>query len=454
MNTLLLFQILVFAFTFWLGLYLIARDRTRPVLVFTGAGLLAYAAVLFLDSLIPYTSNLALLEALQWPLRFAPALLWYNAAAHLLPEDARALVTPWIRLNPFIVLAVLYGLSLIFTVKRGDALYWIAAILVILRLLLALSFIWHTFRTGQPQTPLRILLLITLFFTLSAGALMLPFDILPQDWVLFLLGVDMIALGVCIGFLDAFDQGETFLPDFLRSFTISALSALIFGGHMLLAVSGTSVPTLPIVVLFFTMVAAAILVVSQFIQTLTDRLVFARFEQLRQSRAELRAVSDALPRLNESLDLRTVGEDEFARLTRRALSSLGNPGKLAASPLTRLPIIESRLAARGQQENSLERAAELKALLSESITRLKPRDKGDIGTSDEWRYYNALYVPYVLGIKPYARDGLNGHEASNIQPVVEWFRAAVPERTLHNWQNAAARVIAQDLREQSGSTWQ
>jgi hypothetical protein len=30
--------------------------------------------------------------------------------------------------------------------------------------------------------------------------------------------------------------------------------------------------------------------------------------------------------------------------------------------------------------------------------------------------------------------------------ALDWFRASVPERTLHNWQNAAARLVAQDLR--------
>jgi hypothetical protein len=32
--------------------------------------------------------------------------------------------------------------------------------------------------------------------------------------------------------------------------------------------------------------------------------------------------------------------------------------------------------------------------------------------------------------------------------ALEWLQISVPERTLHNWQNAAARLIAQDLREQ------
>ena len=31
--------------------------------------------------------------------------------------------------------------------------------------------------------------------------------------------------------------------------------------------------------------------------------------------------------------------------------------------------------------------------------------------------------------------------------VQRWFQANVPERTLYNWQNAAAKLVAQDLRE-------
>ena len=37
------------------------------------------------------------------------------------------------------------------------------------------------------------------------------------------------------------------------------------------------------------------------------------------------------------------------------------------------------------------------------------------------------------------------------QKALEWFQTAVPERTLHNWQNAATKLVAQDLREQGES---
>jgi hypothetical protein len=170
-----------------------------------------------------------------------------------------------------------------------------------------------------------------------------------------------------------------------------------------------------------------------------------------QARAELRAAADALPRLNPSLDVLKLDEDEFARLTRRAISHMSDLPRLAASPLTQLPIIESRLIERGAQVNTLERAAELKSLLTECILRLKPEGvaslKGEFGTTGEWRHYNALYFPYVVGLRPYSQnhhaDGLSDTE----RMALAWFRAEVPERTLHNWQNAAAKLIAQQLME-------
>ena len=71
---------------------------------------------------------------------------------------------------------------------------------------------------------------------------------------------------------------------------------------------------------------------------------------------------------------------------------------------------------------------------------------GDFGTSDEWRHYNALYFPYVAGLKPYSSRATHDHLDADARAALDWFRTAVPERTLHNWQNAAAKLIAQDLR--------
>jgi hypothetical protein len=90
---------------------------------------------------------------------------------------------------------------------------------------------------------------------------------------------------------------------------------------------------------------------------------------------------------------------------------------------------------------------ELKALLTESILRLKPRNGDQFGTSAEWRYYNALYFPYIIGLKPYSRRTQHSHLDPVAKQALEWFRTQVPERTLHNWQTAATKLVAQDLRQ-------
>ena len=166
---------------------------------------------------------------------------------------------------------------------------------------------------------------------------------------------------------------------------------------------------------------------------------------LRADRATLRRTEAALP-LRSVNPLSDVDDESFARLTRRALGHYGDLSKLVASPLTALPSIDERLAARGAPNQPLERANELKALLADRIAALKPRDGGDFGTTEQWRHYNALYFPYVVGVRAYAQNAT----AAGLDPVArqawQWFVTEVPQRSLHNWQNAAARLIAADLR--------
>src|SRR5690606_39598082 len=113
---------------------------------------------------------------------------------------------------------------------------------------------------------------------------------------------------------------------------------------------------------------------------------------LRADRAALRQTEAALPRRSDH-PLDSLDDEMFARLTRRALGHYKDLSKLMASPLTALPEIDERLAARGAPDQPLERANELKALLAERIAALKPRGGGDFGTTEEWRYYNSLYFP-------------------------------------------------------------
>jgi hypothetical protein len=258
---------------------------------------------------------------------------------------------------------------------------------------------------------------------------------------------DVLALGVAVALCSAFDTGEALRRDMLRSLLAATAVAAVFGGQVALAMlAGPGATTTLVALLIGTVVAAvAVQVLAGPAHGLLDRLVFAGTPELTRQRARLREAADALPRRDDAAMPGALGHEDFVRLTRRALSGYGDLTRLTASPLANLPLIGERLAARGEPDQPLERAAELKALLLESICRLKPRE-GDFGTTEEWRYYNALYFPYVLGLRPYRRTV----DRRALDPVsrqaYDWFATRVPERTLHNWQNAAARLVAADLR--------
>ena len=466
-------EVWVYGLALWLGLYLVSRDPGKPRLLFTGLGLVAYGLSLATDLLAAYAPNQALAVALvrlHWPLLFLPALAWFGAMVYLLPE-AVLLRLLWLErwgwglltaAGLFYLFSAGTDLVFDFTIfpPRPGPAYLLFAGIILLPMLLAVLVAAHLWPAGQPR-PLGLLLAAGLFFALGASLLLFPLDWLPRNWLLLAIGLDMGVLGLVIALLDALEEGETLLPDFFRSFDSVLTAALLFGGLVGLTMALATGVTFAMLGLLLATLAAAIAsqTFSETIQVAVDSLAFATFPRLKQARADLRAAASALPRLDESSRPEELSDAQFVNLTRRALSHMGNLPRLAASPLTRLALIDRRLARRGARDETLERAAELKALLVESITRLKPRSQDDFGASEEWRHYNALYFPYVAGLKPYSRrtehDGLDPAAAE----ALAWFQTYVPERTLYNWQAAAARLVALDLKERNdipapGSNWQ
>jgi hypothetical protein len=128
------------------------------------------------------------------------------------------------------------------------------------------------------------------------------------------------------------------------------------------------------------------------------------------------------------------------------LAQVGDLPRLATSPLLHLPQVTAYLAEVGGNDDVIERAVQLRRLLTEHIARLKPPGGAAMGTGHDWRHYNALYYPYVVGLKPYnTRLDLETLTPEQ-QTVLAWFQAQVPERTLYNWQSAAAKLVAHNLR--------
>jgi hypothetical protein len=459
--------VIAFGVAWWLGLYLIARDPRKPVLRRAGAGLLAYAGALACAALRTVDESEAA-AAIQGLLSCLPALAWTGVVIRLLPEEwawRARLDRAWL-----FGLVPLVAVALGAIVEAGDApalagvgtaagpARAVIAVLVLAPLALTVGL-------AATQARRRIgggvLAVITLQFGLGVAALLFPLGWLSDGLLIAGIGVDLILLGLAVALFDAFAEGESLRADMARSLLTSAAVAALFGSQVGLAIAvGEPTPALAALLLGTVAAAVTVQVLGSPLAGALDRAAFAGDPQLQRTRAELRDVADALPKRAAPSPLDDLDDDEFARVTRRALAQYGDLGKLVNSPLTALPAVDARLAARGAADQPLERATELKALLFESIQRLKPRD-GDFGTSDEWRFYNALHFSYVVGIRPYGRRAHHAGLDGDSRRAFDWFAQQVPERTLYNWQTAAAKLVATDLRSRSseetaetGSSWQ
>lgn len=395
--------IFLFGLLFWLGCYLIVRNPRSWLLWLTGLALLSLAGAAALSLLNPFAFTARLALQLRRGTQF------------------------------LILLSAFWGLVAMIPLAPGYQMW--------------------TRRLQTQKLPLTMAWAGLVGFAIGCGWLVLSGASVPTLAQLGLMGSALLLWGTAVAIIIAADQGEAWLPHFFRSFDYSFFTALLFGGQVGLITGTTGGPTFPLLLLLVGMVVTAVLVqvLADPVQTALDQVAFWGQPLIRRRRSDLRAESGAVQLLDHSLDLRHMDETEFTGHTRRALSHMGDLPKLAANPLTRLPLVEERLGANGRADSTLLRASALKLILTESIERLKPTHDGDFGTTDAWRFYNALYFPYVKGVRPYSRrsfQSANGDEPIT-REALEWFRTQVPERTLYNWQNAAAQLVARDLRERS-----
>ncbi|MBV8928775.1 MAG: hypothetical protein JO152_06605 [Mycobacteriaceae bacterium] len=435
----------VFTLSWWLGLYLLARDPRKPILVLAAVGLTSFAAVVALDS-VRLVSGSAVLSSIEIYLVAVPGVAWFA----VLVELSRPCESWRSRVGELLAVGLVGALTLAGAVIAGSVDgplrlgHWVMFATISLSTLAAMAFaVWQV---GQPKRVAGVIVVATLFFSLGNAILIIPLGLVPSWLALASTGIDVALLGLAVALWDAFDEGHALRADMMRSFAATAVVATLFGGQALIGLAVAGRLTALTVLLFTSLaVAVAVHVYSDPLAGMLDRLAFWKSPTLRADRAVLRHTEAALP-LRSASPLDDLDDDTFARLTRRALGHYADLSKLVASPLTALPIIDERLAARGAPDQPLERANELKALLAERIAALKPRDGGEFGTTDEWRHYNALHFPYVVGVRAYAQNAT----AAGLDPVArrawQWFVTEVPQRSLHNWQNAAARVIAADLR--------
>lgn len=441
----------VFTLSGWLGLYLLARDPRKPVLLLASIGLCGFASVVALDAVRNTSAAHArLLSQLEVYLVAVPSVAWFA----VLLELARPSDTARGRTRELLLVGGVASLTLVAAAVAGNVDgplrpgHWLMFGVISVSTLAAMAV-----KLLGPARPARItgaVVIATLFFALANAILIIPLGLVPSWLALASTGFDVLLLGGAVALWDAFDEGQALRADMLRSFAGCSAVAVLFGGQALIGLAVTrneQDAQTALTVLLFTSLAISITVqvLADPLAGILDKLAFSRSPELRADRAVLRDTGAALPLRSED-PLVDVDDDTFVRLTRRALGHYGDLTKLVASPLTALPVIDARLAARGAPDHPVERANELKSVLADGIGRLKPRDGGDFGTTEEWRYYNSLYFPYVVGVRAYAQNATAAGLDPTARQAWQWLVTEVPQRSLHNWQNSAARLIAADLR--------
>ena len=445
----------VFTLSGWLGLYLLARDPRKPVLALAAIGLCGFALVVALDAVRTVdVAHARLLSQLEIYLAAIPSVAWFAVLVELSrPCESWRARTRELLLVAGVAALTLFGAMMAGSVDgplRTGHLLMFAVISVSTLGAMVVAVLRPAQLTPVGRRGLGIVVVATLFFALANAILIIPLGLVPSWLALASTGFDVLALGVAVALWDAFDEGQALRADMLRSFAGCSAVAVLFGGQALIGLAVTRnepIAQTALTVLLFTSLAVSITVqvLADPLAGVLDRLAFRRSPELRADRAALRHTGAALA-LRSDNPLSDVDDDTFARLTRRALGHYGDLSKLVASPLTELPVIDERLAARGAPDHPLERANELKAVLADGIGRLKPRDAGDFGTTEQWRYYNSLYFPYVVGVRAYAQNATAAGLDPTARQAWQWLVTEVPQRSLHNWQNAAARLIAADLR--------
>ncbi|WP_246120528.1 hypothetical protein [Cohnella terricola] len=453
-------QLSYFGLVFWFGLYMINRDVRNVRLWLAGLGLIVCSIGIGAVILLPHSQEH---QTMAMPISkvrdicsYLPLVLWQGAilSAAAGKENKRsALWLLWKHGLTGLTLCSMIWLAFVESPIVYGVSYKVA---VCMFFILSAVFSIGGAVSNEIKRPLPFYVFIysplLVFSCMMALNLLFPGDAWNKG-TLMANGAGMLLFGAYTMIKEIRDQGESWLPDLFRSLDYSVFFTLIFSGQVALVIllgtgTGFDFTTLSTLMVSI-MVSIAFQVFVYPIRALLDNIALMMFPKLRTERSKLRLVESVQVRIDEYANPEEMDDEELYRHIRRATSNLGNLERLASSPLAQLKLIDERIRKRGAADGVVERANELKSLLIESILQLKPRRDEQFGTTDEWKFYNALYFPYVVGIKPYSvRYSDNQLDVSSIE-ALKWFRTCVPERTCYNWQNAGARLIATSLREKN-----
>ena len=416
----------VFALACWLASYLIGRDPRRRLLWRAAAALVAYAVGVAAWTVAPA-------GVLAEVFLCVPALLWAGVAIGLLPDELperTQLDRGWLVISALFLAAVI--------VVPGAA-----RLVAVAPMVGGLVLLWRFRDRVRPAVLPAAVTVVAVLYALTLVALLVPVDLGAPELVLAAAGLNLAVLAYLVAVADAADAGERLWPDLRRSAAGAAVGALLVGGLATLTMLAAPEERL-VAVLQFVVVAAVMAYAGLIgpVRRFLDRIAFPHDDRLRQDRQALALLSEALPRRRERHTLLKVDEDEFRRLTVQALDNFDDLARLLRSPLIDLPTVDRRLTGENA-EKPMARALQLRAVLQESVARLKP--DGLFGTTEEWRHYNALHYCCVVGLRPYDRKPLTDGLDRDSRRALEWFRRYVPRRSLRQWQREGGALVADRL---------
>lgn len=287
----------VFALSWWLGLYLLARDPRKHVLLLAAIGLTSFAAVVALDAVRHLAPSLAdTLSRVEVYLVVVPGVAWFA----VLLELSRPGDTWRSRAGELLLVVVVAALALAGAAMAGSvdgplrAGHWVMFAVISLATLGAMAKALTGDR--RPHSVTGVAVVATLFFALGNAIVVIPLGLVPSWLALASTGFDVLLLGVAVALWDSFDEGQALRADMLRSFAGSVVVAVLFGGQVLVGMAITDERAALSVLLFTSLaVAIGINVMADPLAGLLDRLAFSNSPRLRADRATLRRTEAALP---------------------------------------------------------------------------------------------------------------------------------------------------------------
>lgn len=185
----------VFTLSGWLGLYLLARDPRKPVLVLAAIGLCGFALVVALDAVRTTTIvHGKLLSQLEIYLVGVPGVAWFGVLVELSrPRDSWRGRTGEMMLIAGVGVLTLFGAMMAGNVdgplRWGHILMFAVVSTTTLGAMAAVLL-----RPAQPMRVAGVVIVATLFFALGNAILIIPLGLLPSWLALASTGFDLLLL--------------------------------------------------------------------------------------------------------------------------------------------------------------------------------------------------------------------------------------------------------------------